>query len=52
MKEKLTISVEKTTLDRYRDLIKPHGMKVSPRIETLIEKDIVVIQQINTTKGR
>lgn len=48
MKINVTLSIEDTTMDKFREECKIHGMKISPRIETLLEKDIVVLEQINS----
>jgi len=52
MKINVTISIDDTTINRYREQCKVHGMKISSRVETLIEKDIVTLEQINTQKQR
>jgi len=51
MKEKFTITIDGETLQRFRDLCQSHGMKLSTRIELLLEQDIVKLQTLTNTKG-
>ena len=46
MKEKFTITIDAETLQRFRGLCHSHGMKLSTRIELLLEQDIVRLQQL------
>ena len=40
MKQKISLTIDKDVMIRFREYCKDNGMKLSPRIELLIKKDL------------